>query len=373
MAAATSFRTMAITRFFLGVFEAGLMPSCIVITAYWYRREEQPLRTALWFGPFSGIFGGILAYAIGKLDVGIPTWKLLFLIYGGCTVIFGIVCLLSLPDNHDNAWFLSGPEREKAKLRTRENQTGEKMQSQFKWSHVVEALKDVKYWVIIMFGICQSITNAGITQFTPLILAGFGYSKEATVLLSSPQGLIALIVQVSASVTVLYVPNIRCLLWVLSCLPALVGVITIQVVDVHTSRAAALVGLYLIGFYNVSWVLVMSLISSNTAGATKKSFVSVSMAISYAVGNMLGPQFFLDSQKPQYQLGIGAMIVAFMLMGVCGVVYWVTCIHQNRLRDELRPETGPLLSTADHEGADVDTSEVKDRTDFEIASFRYTY
>ena len=35
------------------------------------------------------------------------------------------------------------------------------------------------------------------------------------------------------------------------------------------------------GFYNVPWVLMLSLQSSNTAGATKKSFVSVSVAVFY--------------------------------------------------------------------------------------------
>lgn len=54
-----------------------------------------------------------------------------------------------------------------------------------------------------------------------------------------------------------------------------------QVVDVSKHRTFALMGLYLMGFYNVSWILAMSLISSNTAGATKKSFGSGSMAIFY--------------------------------------------------------------------------------------------
>lgn len=106
-------------------------------------------------------------------------------------------------------------------------------------------------------------------------------------------------------------------------------------------------GLYLMGFYNVSWVLAMSLISSNTAGATKKSLGSVSIGIFYgsvnpflplqwleimaacantlcfekAVGNIIGPQFFLDSQRPHYTLGIGAMIFSFLIMAFCGIVY----------------------------------------------------
>lgn len=65
-------------------------------------------------------------------------------------------------------------------------------------------------------------------QFVPLILSGFGYSKEMTVLLASPQGVVALVSQVTASLIALYTPNIRCLLWVLSCIPALIGVIIVR-------------------------------------------------------------------------------------------------------------------------------------------------
>ena len=55
MAACTGFASAAVVRFCLGTLEAGILPACIVITSCWYRREEQPLRTALWFGPFSGV------------------------------------------------------------------------------------------------------------------------------------------------------------------------------------------------------------------------------------------------------------------------------------------------------------------------------
>lgn len=53
------------------------------------------------------------------------------------------------------------------------------------------------------------------------------------------------------------------------------------VLDVQTQRSASLAGVYLMGFYNVSWVLMLSLQSSNTAGETKKSFCSVSVAVFY--------------------------------------------------------------------------------------------
>ncbi|KAK2816029.1 hypothetical protein FQN49_008055, partial [Arthroderma sp. PD_2] len=314
MAACTNFASAAAVRFLLGALESAVLPSVIVMMGSWYRREEQPLRAALCFGPFSGIFGGILAYAIGTLRAVIPTWKLIFLIYGAITVAFGFLCLLVLPDNHDKAYFLSKGEREEAKLRVSDNQTGKDMRKKWKLAHVLEALKDGKYWAVVAFVLFQSITNAGVTNFNPLIIAGFGYSKQITVLLAAPQGVVALAAQIGAALLALYIPNLRCLLWVLSCLPSLAGFIVVRYVSVSENRIAALMGVYLTGFYNIAWTMALSLVASNTAGATKKSFVSVSIAIAHGVGGLIGPQFFLDSQKPHYQLGLGAMIASLIIM-----------------------------------------------------------
>ncbi len=41
-----------------------------------------------------------------------------------------------------------------------------------------------------------------------------------------------------------------------------------------------------------------------------------------ALGNMIGPQFFLNSQAPYYELGILAMLCSFCVMAVMGALYW---------------------------------------------------
>lgn len=76
--------------------------------------------------------------------------------------------------------------------------------------------------------LAQSITNAGITNFNPLIISGFGYSQSKTTLMATPQAAVALVAQVVLSLMALYIPNIRCLLWMLSCLPALAGAIMVH-------------------------------------------------------------------------------------------------------------------------------------------------
>ena len=139
------------------------------------------------------------------------------------------------------------------------------------------------------------------------------------------------------------------------------------------------------GFYNVSWVLVLSLQSSNTAGMTKKSFVSVSIAIFYceallrdlllidpivltvclAVGNIVGPQFFRTSQAPTYRLGIGAMLCCFAIMGATGIVYGVLVNIENKRRDRLFGLPGKDRVTL---GLEI---EALDQTDGQNTEFRY--
>jgi MFS family permease len=75
MAVCHNFAGLAAIRFMLGVFEAAVLPCMMIVNSMWYRREEQPLRTALWYNTFAGVFGGILSYAIGKIEGNLSTWK----------------------------------------------------------------------------------------------------------------------------------------------------------------------------------------------------------------------------------------------------------------------------------------------------------
>jgi hypothetical protein len=79
-----------------------------------------------------------------------------------------------------------------------------------------------------VFVIAQSITNAGITNFNPLIISGFGYSQSKTTLMATPQAAVALVAQVILSTIAYFVPNIRCALWMFACLPALAGAVIVH-------------------------------------------------------------------------------------------------------------------------------------------------
>jgi sugar phosphate permease len=79
MAACNSFTGLMLTRFFLGLFEAGCLPVFSVITSQWYRRQEQPMRVAAWYSTngISNVVAAGLAYGLGhiKSDLLLP-WQM---------------------------------------------------------------------------------------------------------------------------------------------------------------------------------------------------------------------------------------------------------------------------------------------------------
>ncbi len=69
MAGCNSYGGLLATRFFLGLFEAGCLPLFSVITSQWYRRAEQPIRVAAWYGTngLATIAASALSYGLGHI------------------------------------------------------------------------------------------------------------------------------------------------------------------------------------------------------------------------------------------------------------------------------------------------------------------
>lgn len=253
----------------------------------------------------------------------------------------------------------------------------------FNPAHILEAVRDPKCWCIWACALGYAVANAGVTNFNPLIIAGYGFSRTKTVLMATPQAAVAMVAGAALTAVTFWVPNVRCIFWVLASLIGMAGAIMVHTLDVATQRDASLAGVYIMGFYNVPWVFMLSLSSSNTAGATKKSFMGVSIAVVYgkcpfrlacylhsltfsAIGNIIGPQFFRKEQAPYYPLGIGSMLCAFAVMAAAGLAYYLLCVAENKRRDAKYGKPQDVLQA----GLEADIS---DQTDLENRQFRYTY
>jgi hypothetical protein len=82
---------------------------------------------------------------------------------------------------------------------------------------------------------------------------------------------------------------------------SVIGMLLIWKLD-DTNRAGKMTGLCLGSVFAANIPLSLSLISSNVAGFTKKSTVSSLMFAAYCIGNIVGPQFFIPSEEPSYQV-----------------------------------------------------------------------
>lgn len=67
---------------------------------------------------------GVISYGIGTTKTSIASWRLLFLVIGGFTLIWGVALTIWLPDSPLRDNFMKGRDKYIALDRVRENMTG---------------------------------------------------------------------------------------------------------------------------------------------------------------------------------------------------------------------------------------------------------
>lgn len=159
-AACNTFASLAAVRTFLGVFEASINPGTMLILSMWYTRAEQPLRTGIWIGlgGVSYIIAGIMSFGICHIKGSLPSWKIMFVVWGAMTTAWGCILMIYLPDSPLTANFLSEDENKGVIDRIKDNGTG--MQNRhFKREQFIEALLDPKTWLLFIFAVTSNSPN----------------------------------------------------------------------------------------------------------------------------------------------------------------------------------------------------------------------
>ncbi|KAL2830983.1 MFS general substrate transporter [Aspergillus pseudoustus] len=362
-----SFAGLLTARLFLGITEAAVAPGFSLITGMFYKTSEQPSRMALWFlgNAVANVVSGLIAYAIGRIDSHIASWKLLFIILGSVTIFYGIVLVFVLPDSPSKAWFLNDYEKKIALHRTLENRTGVMDEGEFKVSQMLDALTDPQAWLLVGYSLTQNIPNGGFSSFSSIIINGFGFSELNSLLLSAPSGLLQIAAIVGICLTAKYVKKSRIITMIVVILFALVGVILMNTLP-DSNRWGRWVGIFLLGPFATSIPISLSLITSNVGGFTKKATVSAMLFVAYCTGNIIGPQLFLSDEAPKYPTGLRGVLVGFALAIFFLILLFIYYEYENRRRDK---KYGPAHLQAE---ADYVTEDFMNLTDRQIPSFRYT-
>ncbi|KAH9900158.1 MFS general substrate transporter [Xylariomycetidae sp. FL2044] len=364
LAAVKNFAGAMTVRFFLGAFEAAVSPGFALFTSQWYTVREQGSRVCYWFS-FNGwgqIVGGCVAYGIAvgteRHPLRIEGWQLVFLVTGFFTVLMGLSFLYFMPDNQLNARFLTPRERVLAIERIRANQQGVG-NKHFKWYQAKEALTDPMVWAFVLYSLIASIPNGGVSNFFSQLIVSFGFTNTQSLLLGAPGGA----VQIFSLLVCGYFGEKyqqRILFGASFVLTAILGLFLILLLPLD-NRGGRLAGYYLYQTSSTGFVVLLSLISTNVAGWTKKTTAAAMYLIAYCVGN--GPQVFQERDKPAFRNATITVLVCMCVACSILVFIWWWCNRQNKIRAAIRQSPGYEK---------VDGQEFMDLTDRENPEFIYS-
>ncbi|KAI9480897.1 MAG: major facilitator superfamily domain-containing protein [Benjaminiella poitrasii] len=314
------FSQLAALRFLLGFFEAGIYPCCIMIISSMYRRNEQAGRLGLVYicNGLAMAVGGLVGYGIGHMMGvrGMNAWQWIMIILGAVTIAFGLFCFFLLVDNPSSKLLRLTPEQEKVvELRTIDNATV--ITKEIKFHHMIEALKEPRYYCFIFASLLFNLQNGALNTFSSIITAGFGFSSLNAILLTVPSGVVDCIYIVIAiwfnrryGQTI----HLACVLLGITIL----GLILLIVIPVPQVK---LIGLYMCWSFCAAYVLFLTALANNVSGYTKKIFYSSSVMVFYTIGNFAGPQMMVAKQKPLY---LGGMIGYIAADAICIILLQIS-------------------------------------------------
>ncbi|RAL02670.1 major facilitator superfamily transporter allantoate [Aspergillus ibericus CBS 121593] len=370
-AAASNYGGLLACRFLLGAFEATVTPAFVLITGMWYRQNEQGRRMGYWLSCNGGalILMSVIGYGLSAIDhAALAPWRILFLLLGLLTILTGIAYLWYLPDSQATARFLTDRERLVALERIRDNFQGVGSPI-WKWAQFREAFHDPRTYLYILYSLLMNIPNGGITTFGSLLIKSFGFGDRLALLLSAPSGLFDIAGKLLFTWLSDHWLDRTAVSFAAIMVACLGGILMVVLPD--TAKPALLIGYYLVSVAGASWGLLMTAISNNTLGYTKKVTVSGLQIIAYAAGNWIGPQTFPATEAPEYRRGKLLVAIMYGLAGAVLLLLRFVNGRENRRRDRLQVEAGIDLANDEVARHALERSKFMDLTDFQQLHFRY--
>ncbi|OBT97450.1 hypothetical protein VE01_04411 [Pseudogymnoascus verrucosus] len=359
MAASHNYAGLVTSRFFLGLFEAACLPLFGVITSQWYRRAEQPVRIAAWYGTngMATIIGSALSFGLGHIPSStLRSWQIIFIFVGLVTVITAPFVYWKLDNDVESARFLTKHERAQAIERLRANNTGIGSR-EFKWSQVVEVFLDPKTYLWFVLALLVNVGAAVSNVFGPLILNGLGFDKYITSLLNIPFGAVQLLVILLASYAA-HKAKLKGAILAILMLPVVAGLAMLYALPRNSANIAPnLVAYYLLAFLFGGNPLLITWLVGNTAGTTKKTVLMVIYNIGISVGNIIGPLLFKASDAPSYLPGLRVVLGLFCAMVAAILAQWFLLFTMNKGQERKRVANGKPAKITDRSMMDQYTAQ----------------
>jgi ACS family tartrate transporter-like MFS transporter len=168
--------SLAVTRFLLGVAEAGFSPGMLYFVSRWFPNAHRgaAMSWVVTFICISGIGTPICTHILGMDGIaGLAGWRWLFILTGIPAIVLGFVCYRVLRDRPEQVTFLD--ERERGWLRARLDEEAARTPGHQRHSFV-RGLVHPRVLVLICVFICVTFALNGYQLWMPQMFARFGLS-----------------------------------------------------------------------------------------------------------------------------------------------------------------------------------------------------
>ncbi|EMD37228.1 hypothetical protein CERSUDRAFT_95483 [Gelatoporia subvermispora B] len=319
-------------RFLLGMTESGLFPGVVYYFSMWYKRKEQLFRISIFFSAASlaGAFGGILAFAIGKMDGvgGKAGWSWIFIIEGLLTIVIAAFSYPLVHNYPDTVTFLSSEEKTLLHDRLRDDNDALSGEC-FQWQSVIKAFKDVSVWLYCFTFMGCALPLFTLSLFLPTIIADLGFAAADAQLLTVPPYFVATVLTFLTALGSHHF-NRRAPFIIGGAFLAAIGYIILLsdfTVGVQYFATFLCAG----GVYSAT-AIVCSWPANNVSGQLKRA---VACALQISVGNtgaVIGTQLYRSA--PRFFLGHAFAIGYLCLAVVAAALNWYVLARRNREKEE---------------------------------------
>jgi len=323
------------TRFFLGVFEAGMFPGCFYLIGMWYKRSEAQRRYSFFFSSttLAGAFGGLLASAIGKMDGmrGYRAWRWIFILEGVLTCVVSFTFFFFLPSFPEEAKFLTEDERAYVKARLEVDQGRSAAERKITLRDIGRVFTDYKVFVggFMYFGLI--VPAYGYAFFAPSIIASYGYSAIETQLRSVPPWACAF----AFAMIIAYLSDKTKHRFLFAIFPICVSITGFAILMVeHHFLHLEYAALFLIAMGTYTAMPVIVCWFNMNLGGHHRRAVGTAWQVGFGnVGGIIATYAFLQSDAVHfYHMGYSICIGFCCLSAASCCVYLVSCWWANKHR-----------------------------------------
>ncbi|KAI9003781.1 major facilitator superfamily domain-containing protein [Hyaloraphidium curvatum] len=357
-AAVTNFAGAMVARFFLGCAEAGVFSGVPFYLAVWFTQAERTRRLAYSYTghQLASAVGGFIAIGVQYMDGmgGLYSWQWLFILEGIVPIIASVFFFFFVPENPDDAPFLSEEQRRIAVDRL--PPTAPRRDEPLSWAEARRELADPVLWMFTAVVTLFATAATGQSSLQPSIVQGIGVgggknsvaANGYSAMINLCQAAAAIIVSWSCDRTGDRYWHGLAAFW--SCV--LVGYLPLAITSLRPSSVPPQLRLFFLVVLNccstATFITKVTYRVNTGRGATSTAVGTAAIFTGQAVAQVIGPFLYPNSAAPTYTWGLFA---GMGLAASAGTV-WAFIPFAIRRRDA-RGGSAVLVESAEEEAAVV--------------------